>query len=79
MKKFLIIIASIFVLIIAAAFIVPAVFKDDIKAVVDDALAESVNADIVWDTEDFSLSLFRNFPNVTAGLNNFGVINRAPF
>lgn len=79
MKKFLIIIASIFVLIIAAAFIVPVVFKDDIKAVVDDALAESVNADIVWDTEDFSLSLFRNFPNVTAGLNNFGVINRAPF
>ena len=79
MKKFLIIIASIFILIIAAAFIVPVVFKDDIKAVVDDALAESVNADIVWDTEDFSLSLFSNFPNVTAGLNNFGVINRAPF
>ena len=52
MKKFLIIIASIFILIIAAAFIVPVVFKDDIKAVVDDALAESVNADIVWDTEE---------------------------
>ncbi len=79
MKKFLIVLASIFVLIIAAAFVVPVVFKDDIKAVVDDALAESVNADIVWDTEDFSLSLFRNFPNVTAGLNNFGVLNRAPF
>ena len=79
MKKFLIILASVFILIIAAAFIVPVVFKDDIKAVVDDALAESVNADIVWDAEDFSLSLFSNFPNVTAGLNNFGVINRAPF
>ena len=79
MKKFLIVFGVIFILIIAAALIVPVVFKDDIKAAVDDVLAESVNADIVWDTEDFNLSLFSNFPNVTAGLNNFGVLNRAPF
>lgn len=79
MKKVLIVIASIIMILLAAAFIVPVVFKDDIKASIDKALAESVNADIVWDTEDFSLSLFSNFPNVTAGLNNFGVVNRAPF
>ncbi|MGD1958469.1 MAG: AsmA-like C-terminal region-containing protein [Fulvivirga sp.] len=79
MKKFLIVFGVIFIFIIAAALIVPVVFKDDIKAAVDDVLAESVNADIVWDTEDFNLSLFSNFPNVTAGLNNFGVLNRAPF
>ncbi|ELR72784.1 hypothetical protein C900_00745 [Fulvivirga imtechensis AK7] len=79
MKKVLIVIASIVVILLAAAFIIPVVFKDDIKASIDKALAESVNADIVWDTDDFRLSLFSNFPNVTAGLNNFGVINRAPF
>lgn len=79
MKKFLIVIACIIVFLLAAAFIVPIVFKDDIKAAVDNALAETVDADIVWDTEDFSLSLFRNFPNATAGLNNFGIFNRAPF
>lgn len=79
MKKVLITLGVIFILVIAAAFIVPVVFKDDIKAAVDNALSESVNADIVWDAEDFSLSLFSNFPNVTAGLNNFGVLNRAPF
>lgn len=79
MKKVLIVVASLIVILLAAAFIVPVIFKDDIKASIDKALAESVNADIVWDTDDFSLSLFSNFPNVTAGLNNFGVINRAPF
>jgi len=79
MKKLLIIIGSIILIIIAAAIIVPVVFKDDIKKGIDKALAESVNADIVWDTEDFSISLFKNFPNATAGLNNFGIINRAPF
>lgn len=79
MKKILIVFGTIIILLIAVAAIVPVLFKDDIKAAVDDALAESVNADIVWDAEDFSLSLFSNFPNVTAGLNNFGVLNRAPF
>jgi len=79
MKKLLIVLASIIVIFLAAAFIVPIVFEDDIKASIDEALEDSVNADIVWDTEDFSLSLFTNFPNVTAQLNNFGVFNRAPF
>ncbi len=79
MKKILIAFAVIIVLVLSAAVAIPIIFKDDIKAEVDKALAESVNADIIWDTDDFSLSLFTNFPNVTAGLNNFGVINRAPF
>ncbi|MEM6522739.1 MAG: AsmA-like C-terminal region-containing protein [Bacteroidota bacterium] len=79
MKKVLIIFGVIVILLVAALAIVPVVFKDDIKAAVDDVLAESVNADVVWDAEDFSLSLFSNFPNITAGLNNFGVLNRAPF
>ncbi|MDX1629347.1 MAG: AsmA family protein, partial [Fulvivirga sp.] len=79
MKKALIIIAVIVVFLLAAAAVVPVFFKDDIKASIDKALAESLNAEVVWDTEDFSLSLFTNFPNVTAGLNNFGILNREPF
>lgn len=79
MKKVLIVFGIIVIVLLAAAAILPVVFKDDIKATIDKELAKSVNADIVWDTEDFSLSLFSNFPNVTAGLNNFGVVNRAPF
>lgn len=79
MKKFVIVLACIVVFIIAAAFIIPVVFKDDIKARIDNTLAESLNADVVWDIDDFRLSLFRNFPNATASMNNFGVLNRAPF
>ncbi len=79
MKKLFITFGVIIIIILAAAFIIPIAFKDDIKAAIDEALVESVNADIVWDTDDFSISLFTNFPNATAGLNNFGVINRAPF
>ena len=79
MKKFLIAVAIFFAVILLAVILVPIIFKDDIRAAVDKALAESVNADIVWDTNDFSVSLIRNFPNATAELDNFGVINRAPF
>jgi len=79
MKKVLIVLGCIIIVIVAAAAIAPVIFKDDIKAAIDKSIAESVNADVIWDTEDFSLSLFTNFPNVTAGLNNFGVFNREPF
>ncbi len=79
MKKLVIILGVILVIILSVALIVPIIFKDDIKAAIDKSLAESVNADIVWNTEDFGISLFTNFPNATAELNNFGVINRAPF
>jgi uncharacterized protein involved in outer membrane biogenesis len=59
------------------AIIVPAVFKDDIKAMIEKEVASSVNADVVF--EDFSLSFFSNFPSITAGLDDLGVMNRAPF
>ena len=77
LKWTLIIIGGLFVLILAAAIILPIVFKDDIKAAIDKELAKSVNADVVF--EDFSVSFFRHFPNVTAQLHDLGVLNRAPF
>lgn len=77
LKWTLIILGSLIVLIIAAAAILPAVFKDDIKAAINDQLAKSVNADVVF--EDFDLSLFKNFPNVTVQVTNMGVVNREPF
>jgi uncharacterized protein involved in outer membrane biogenesis len=79
MKKALIIIGIIFGLLLAAAFILPIVFKDDIKAAIDKELARSINADVMYEADNFSLSLFRNFPNVTAEVRDLGVINREPF
>jgi uncharacterized protein involved in outer membrane biogenesis len=77
LKWTLIIFGGLLVVILAAAFILPIVFKDDIKAAIDKQIAESVNADVHF--EDFSLSLFTHFPNITAELNQLGVINREPF
>ncbi len=78
-KWVLITIGGLLVLIVAAAFIVPVVFKDDIKAAIDKELAKSVNADVIFEADKFDLSLFTNFPNITATMEDFGVINRAPF
>jgi hypothetical protein len=43
------------VVLLAAAFILPIVFKDDIKAAIDKELAKSVNADVIYEADNFSL------------------------
>src|SRR6218665_3301684 len=78
-KRILIGVGVLLVLIVAAAIIVPIVFKDDIKAAIDKEIAKSVNADVVFDVNNFDLTVFRNFPNVTAEIKQLGVFNRAPF
>jgi uncharacterized protein involved in outer membrane biogenesis len=79
LKWTLLIIGGLIVVILAAAFVLPIIFKDDIKAAIDKELAKSVNADVVFDVDNFDLSLFRNFPNVTAEMRELGVFNREPF
>lgn len=79
MKKLFISLATIFVILLAAIIIIPIVFKDDINTAIDAAIGKTVNADVVFDSDDFSISLLKNFPNATAALNNIKVINRAPF
>ena len=79
MKKFLAAIGILLVLLVASAFILPAVFKDDIKVAIDEELEKSVNATVLFDVDNFSLSMFKNFPSITATLSEFGVVNREPF
>ena len=79
MKKALLIIAGIMVLLLGAAFLIPIFFKDDIKAKIDQQIAQSVNADVYFDADKFNLSVFRHFPNVTVSLADFGVVGKAPF
>jgi uncharacterized protein involved in outer membrane biogenesis len=76
-KWFLIVFGVLFGLFVLAAILIPVFFKDDIRAAIEKEASKSVNADIVF--EDFDLSFFTHFPNVTASLENLGVINRAPF
>lgn len=76
-KWTLITLGGLIVLLVAAAVILPVVFKDDIKAAIDKEVAKSVNADVSF--EDFDLSLFTNFPNLTVSMTDLGVVNREPF
>jgi uncharacterized protein involved in outer membrane biogenesis len=79
MKKALIIVGLVLAVLLAAAFVVPIVFKDDIFAAVKKEIDKSVNADVNLEADKFSLSLFTNFPSITATMEEFGVVNRAPF
>jgi hypothetical protein len=78
-KKILIGFGIFLVLLVAAAVIVPIVFKDDIKAAIDKEIAKSVNADVVFDVDNFDLTVFKNFPSITVQIKELGVFNRAPF
>ncbi|MFM7856542.1 MAG: AsmA family protein, partial [Flammeovirgaceae bacterium] len=79
MKKVLIGIGIFLIVFLAAAFILPVVFKDDIKKAIDEQLKKSINADVIFDVNNFSLTLFRNFPNVTVEVKELGVFNHEPF
>lgn len=61
-------IAAIFILLL----ILPFMFKGKILKVAQQTASESVNATITFD-EDLSLSLIRNFPNLSVGVNNLKI------
>ncbi len=79
LKKVVIGLVIFLLVLVAAAIVLPIVFKDDIKAAIDKAIAKNVNADVLFDVNNFSLTIFRNFPNVTVEIKELGVFNRAPF
>ena len=79
MKKTLIILISIVLVILGTLAVLPYFFKDEVKASIDQQLAKSVNADVLFDIDNFSLSIFPNFPNITAGIKELGVIGRDEF
>jgi len=79
MKKVLIVFVSIIGLILLAAVLLPIIFKDDIRAALDKELDKSLNAEIYYDTEAFSLSLFKSFPDFSVTVGNFGVVGQEPF
>src|SRR5258706_991714 len=79
MKKVVIGFGLAIVLVVAAAVIIPMVFKNDIKAAIDKEIAKNVNADVIFDVNNFSLSVFRHFPNISVEIKELGVFNRSPF
>ena len=79
MKKFIIIFLGIIILLLGAAFVLPIIYKDEIKAKFEQEIAKKVNARVYFDTQQFSVSLFKRFPNITATMENFGVVGKDEF
>ncbi len=74
MKKFFIIFFTLIGLLLIAMAVAPIFFKDDIQKALDEQVANNLNARIYYSTDDFSLSLFRSFPNLSVAIGNFGVV-----
>lgn len=76
MKKGLIIVGSILALLILSLALVPILFKDKIKAAIDNELNKTINAQVLFEVDKFGLSVFRNFPNLTISIEDFGLIGK---
>ncbi len=73
MKKGLIRLGVFAVVIFVILLILPFAFKGKIVKAAQQTASESVNAKITFN-EDLSLSLIRNFPNLSVGINDLKVV-----
>lgn len=77
MKKALKVIGIILGVLILLLFAAPFIFKGSLEKMLKRTINENLNAKVAW--EDLDLSLFSSFPDASLKLNNFSVINKAPF
>lgn len=78
MKKILKITGIVLLMLIAALFILPIIFEDDIEELVLKKVNKELKADISWN--NFDLSLLAGFPDAQLSIDELQVINKqAPF
>lgn len=77
MKRFFQIILGVIALILLLLLVIPSLFKDKIETRVTEVINENINATVSFD--EFNLSMFRYFPNLSMGLEGLTVVNNAPF
>src|SRR5882757_1201816 len=76
-KKILKITGITLLVLIAAAFLIPILFKKQITSLVKSEINKSLTAKV--DFKDVSLSLFRHFPKISISLDNLSVVGTADF
>jgi len=76
-KKILKIVSIILLVLIAAAFAAPYLFKSQIVKLVKDAINKNINAKV--DFKDVDISFFRHFPKVAVGLDELQIIGKDEF
>lgn len=76
-KKILKIVGIIFLLLIIAAFAIPYLFEDQIKAKIAKSINENLDAKVAF--AEANLSLFKSFPQANVTISKLSIINKAPF
>ncbi|MEM8893163.1 MAG: AsmA-like C-terminal region-containing protein [Bacteroidota bacterium] len=74
MKKVLIGLAVFLALVIIIVSVIPIIFKDDIKAAIDEQIDQNLNAEVFYDVDNLGLSLLSHFPSLSVGMDNFGIV-----
>jgi len=77
MKKALLITLGVIVFLLVALAVAPFLFKDKIKAAIDEQLAATINGKVWYDADRFSLTFFSNFPNLTVTVGGIGLVSNA--
>jgi uncharacterized protein involved in outer membrane biogenesis len=76
-KRILLTLGVLIVLLLAAAIILPIVFKDKIEAAVKAEVNKNINAVVDWGAWD--ITILRSFPDLTVTVADVKVANVAPF
>jgi hypothetical protein len=79
MKKLIIILAAIIGLVLLTLVLVPVIFKDDIQNAIQTELDNTLDANLLFDKEKFSVSLIKGFPNVSVGMGDVGLTGKGVF
>ena len=77
-KRFLIGFGIFIVLLLAAAIILPIIYKDKILNFAKSEVNKQINAKVDF-SNDISVTIFSSFPDFTLGVKDVKVINKAPF
>lgn len=76
-KKILKITGITFLVLFAILVSIPFIFGKQIKEAVKKYINEEVNAEVYFG--DIGIGIFRNFPNLTVSLDDFGVVGKGEF
>lgn len=79
MKKKLLIAGAVFLVLLGILIALPFIFKDKIAERIDREIQASVNAQVYYDFNNISLSIFQRFPHISATVREFGIIGNPPF
>ena len=77
MKKLFKILGIFLLIAVIALIAAPFLFKDSIEKIVKRTINENLNATVAWESLD--LSLLKSFPDAALTINDFSIINNAPF